>query len=162
MSESGGEKTEAPTPKRKRKAADEGQILSSKDFGTALIVLLGCAWMAMLGPALIRACKEVMVGSFSFGRADIEDFEPWRPIAEAGGRLALPIGGRPLGGHAGLALCRSCQRETVARSMRELADQGVNGRQASGRAILYRDRLRQLRDACAASRCCARPRSPCC
>ncbi|MEN2710623.1 EscU/YscU/HrcU family type III secretion system export apparatus switch protein [Sphingomonas sp. NPDC092331] len=110
MSESGGEKTEAPTPKRKRKAADEGQILSSKDFGTALIVLLGCAWMAMLGPALIRACKEVMVGSFSFGRADIEDFEPWRPLAEAGWKLALPIGGLLLVAvvgavlsHAGLA-----------------------------------------------------------
>lgn len=104
MSESGGEKTEAPTPKRKRKAADEGQILSSKDFGTALIVLLGCAWMAMLGPALIRACKEVMVGSFSFGRADIEDFEPWRPLAEAGWKLALPIGGLLLVAVAGAVL----------------------------------------------------------
>ncbi|RYG86345.1 MAG: hypothetical protein EON59_10205 [Alphaproteobacteria bacterium] len=41
MSESAGEKTEAPTPKRKRKAAEEGQILKSKDFGTALVVLLG-------------------------------------------------------------------------------------------------------------------------
>lgn len=104
MSESGGEKTEAPTPKRKRKAADEGQILSSKDFGTALIVLLGCAWMAMLGPALIRGCKEVMVGSFSFGRADIEDFEPWRPLAEAGWKLALPIGGLLLVAVAGAVL----------------------------------------------------------
>jgi len=93
MSESGGEKTEAPTPKRKRKAAEEGQILSSKDFGTALIVLLGCAWMAMLGPALVRACKEVMVGSFTFTVADVEDFEPWRPIAAAAWKLALPIGG---------------------------------------------------------------------
>ncbi|MBC7032884.1 flagellar biosynthesis protein FlhB, partial [Salmonella enterica subsp. enterica serovar Enteritidis] len=68
------------------------------------------AWMAMLGPALIRACKEVMVGSFSFGRADIEDFEPWRPLAEAGWKLALPIGGLLLVAvvgavlsHAGLA-----------------------------------------------------------
>lgn len=89
----GGEKTEAPTAKRKRKAAENGQILSSKDFGTALIVLLGCAWMAMLGPSLIGACKEVMAASFSFGRADIEDFEPWRPIAGAGWKLAVPLGG---------------------------------------------------------------------
>ena len=89
----GGEKTEAPTAKRKRKAAENGQILSSKDFGTALIVLLGCAWMAMLGPALVGACKEVMTASFSFGRGEIEDFEPWRPIAQAGWKLAVPIGG---------------------------------------------------------------------
>ena len=110
MAETSGEKTEAPTAKRKRKAEEDGQILSSKDFGTALIVLLGCAWMAMLGPALIRACKEVMVGSFTFGRADVEDFEPWRPLAEAGWKLALPMGGLLLVAvvgavlsHAGLA-----------------------------------------------------------
>jgi flagellar biosynthetic protein FlhB len=110
MAETSGEKTEAPTAKRKRKAEEDGQILSSKDFGTALIVLLGCAWMAMLGPALIRACKEVMVGSFTFGRADVEEFEPWRPIAEAGWKLATPIGGLLLVAvvgavlsHAGLA-----------------------------------------------------------
>ncbi|HWU96620.1 MAG TPA: flagellar type III secretion system protein FlhB [Sphingomonas sp.] len=91
MSEAGGEKTEAPTAKRKRKAVEEGQILSSKDFGTALIVLLGCSWMAFFGPSLVRACKEVMVGSFTFGVADVEDFEPWRPIAEAGWKLATPM-----------------------------------------------------------------------
>jgi len=104
MSESGGEKTEAPTPKRKRKAAEEGQILSSKDFGTALIVLLGCAWMATLGPALVRVCKEVMVGSFTFTVADVEDFEPWRPIAAAAWKLALPIGGLLLLALAGAVL----------------------------------------------------------
>ncbi len=92
MSESAGEKTEAPTAKRKRKAAEEGQLLQSKDFGTALIVLLGCAWIAMLGPALIGACKEVMITSFAFGRGEIEHFEPWRPIAAAGGKLAVPMG----------------------------------------------------------------------
>jgi flagellar biosynthesis protein FlhB len=91
MSESGGEKTEAPTAKRKRKAVEDGQILSSKDFGTALIVLLGCSWMTFFGPALVRACKEVMVGSFTFGVADVEDFEPWRPIAEAGWKIATPM-----------------------------------------------------------------------
>ncbi len=91
MSESGGEKTEAPTAKRKRKAVEDGQILSSKDFGTALIVLLGCSWMMFFGPSLVRACKEVMVGSFTFGLADVEDFEPWRPLAEAGWKLATPM-----------------------------------------------------------------------
>lgn len=87
MSESAGEKTEAPTAKRKRKAVEEGQLLKSKDFGTALIVLTGCAWLAMCGPSLMDACKQVMTASFSFGRADIEQFEPWRPIATAGAKL---------------------------------------------------------------------------
>jgi flagellar biosynthesis protein FlhB len=91
MAESAGEKTEAPTPKRKRKAAEEGQLLRSKDFATALMILAGCAWMAAMGPALLGACKEVMAASFSFGLVDIEHFEPWRPIANAGWKLALPI-----------------------------------------------------------------------
>lgn len=92
MSESAGERTEAPTAKRKRKATQEGQILKSRDFGTALVVLAGCAWMALLGPSLLRACREVMTASFAFGRADIEDFEPWRPLMAAGWKLAPSIG----------------------------------------------------------------------
>ncbi|AJP73498.1 flagellar type III secretion system protein FlhB [Sphingomonas hengshuiensis] len=88
MSESAGEKTEAPTPKRKRKAVEDGQLLKSKDFGTALVILAGCAWMAFFGPSLIAACKAVMIASFSFDLRDVEDFEPWRPLASAGWKLA--------------------------------------------------------------------------
>jgi flagellar biosynthetic protein FlhB len=93
MSESFGEKTEAPTARRKRKAVEEGQLLKSKDFGTALVILAGCAWMAFMGPSLIGACKEVITASFSFGRGDVEHFEPWRPLASAGWKLAPSLGG---------------------------------------------------------------------
>jgi len=93
MAESFGERTEAPTAKRKRKAVEEGQLLKSKDFGTALVILLGCAWMALLGPSLIGACKEVMTACLSFGRGDVEHFEPWRPLAAAGWKLAPSLAG---------------------------------------------------------------------
>jgi flagellar biosynthetic protein FlhB len=93
MPESFGEKTEAPTARRKRKAVEEGQLLKSKDFGTALVILVGCVWMVFLGPSLIAACKEVMTASFSFGRGDVEHFEPWRPLATAGWKLAPSLGG---------------------------------------------------------------------
>ena len=83
----GGEKTEAPTPKRRQKALDDGQMLRSKEFASALGVLIGCAWLAMLGPALLSALKGVMAAGFTFGRADIEHFEPFRPLAEAGAKL---------------------------------------------------------------------------
>lgn len=92
MAEEFGEKTEAPTPKRKRKAVEDGQLLKSRDFATALVVVIGCGWMALLGPSLMAACKQVMTASFSFGRGDIEDFEPFRPIAEAGWTLAPSMG----------------------------------------------------------------------
>ena len=87
MADEFGEKTEAPTQKRKQKAADDGNVLRSKDFATALVVLAGVAWLVFFGPALIGACKAVMAASFSFGRADVEDFSPWRPLLEAGGKL---------------------------------------------------------------------------
>jgi flagellar biosynthetic protein FlhB len=93
MSETAGEKTEAPTAKRKQKAVQEGQLLKSRDFAAALVILVGCGWMSLMGPALIGACKGIMAASFSFDRGDIEHFEPWRPLAEAGWKLAFPLGG---------------------------------------------------------------------
>ncbi|MFL9840103.1 flagellar type III secretion system protein FlhB [Sphingomonas sp. ST-64] len=92
MSESAGEKTQAPTPKRKQKALDDGDLIKSRDFGAALIILLGCGWMVLLGPQLLAAIREVMSASFSFGRADIESFQPWKPLAIAGWKLAPALG----------------------------------------------------------------------
>lgn len=92
MSESAGEKSQAPTPKRKEKALEQGDLLKSRDFGAALIILLGCGWMVLLGPQLLGAIKEVMAASFSFGRADIESFQPWKPLATAGWKLAPSLG----------------------------------------------------------------------
>ena len=87
MSESGGDKTEAPTPKRRQKAAEDGNVLKSKDFATALVVMAGVAWLIFAGPSLIAACKAVMAASFQFDRGDVEDFSPWRPLQEAGTKL---------------------------------------------------------------------------
>ena len=91
MSE-GGDKTEAPTQKRRDDAREKGDVLKSRDLATALVVLAGISWMMFFGPALLAACKEVMAASFSFGRADVEDFQPWRPLIQAGWKLAAPIG----------------------------------------------------------------------
>lgn len=88
MAEEFAEKTEAPTPKRKQKAAEEGQVLRSKEFATAAVVLGGVLWLALSGPALLGALKTVMRESFQFGRADIEDFQPLRPILSVGLTLA--------------------------------------------------------------------------
>lgn len=93
MSESAGEKTEAPTPRRKQKAAEEGNVLKSKELGTALVVMLGCGWLVAFGPMLLGAIREVVIASLSFGRADVEHFEPARPLIEAGWKLAPALGG---------------------------------------------------------------------
>ena len=92
MSEHAGEKTEAPTQKRRDKAVEDGNVLRSRDLATAFVVLTGVAWMIAMGPALLDACREVMTASFRFGRGDVEEFSPWRPLAQAGWRLAMPLG----------------------------------------------------------------------
>jgi flagellar biosynthetic protein FlhB len=87
MAETAGERTEAPTPKRKQKARDDGELLKSREFASALGVLVGCGWLAMLGPQMMGALKEVMAAGFTFGRDDVEHFEPFRPLTEAGWKI---------------------------------------------------------------------------
>jgi len=88
MAEEFGEKTEAPTAKRKQKAYDEGQVLRSREFATALVVLAGCGWLALFGPSLMAACEALMIASFQFGSGDVDDFQPMRALAAAGWQLA--------------------------------------------------------------------------
>jgi flagellar biosynthesis protein FlhB len=91
MAEEFAEKTEAPTPKKREKAAEEGQILRSRELATAVVVLAGVLWLLMSGPALMAALKSVMVESLQFGRADVEDFQPLRPLLSVGITLAPPL-----------------------------------------------------------------------
>lgn len=88
MADEFGERTEAPTPKRKRDAAEQGDILKSREFATALVILAGCGWLALMGPSLVGACREVMASSFAFDRRDVEDFAPFRSLAQSGWKLA--------------------------------------------------------------------------
>ena len=88
MAEQFGDKTEAPTQKRKQDAYNEGQLLRSREFATALTVLAGCAWLALFGPQLMAGCRALMMASLSFSVADVADFQPLRPLASAGWQLA--------------------------------------------------------------------------
>jgi len=93
MAEYEGDKTEAPTAKRRKDAIERGDVLKSREFATALIVLAGCGWIAMLGPQMVKACEGLMTASFRFGRADIEDWSPMRPLVQAGLGFAPTVGG---------------------------------------------------------------------
>jgi len=93
MAEYEGDKTEAPTAKRRKDAIERGDVLKSREFATALIVLAGCGWIAVLGPQMVKACEGLMTASFRFGRADIEDWSPMRPLIQAGLGFAPTVGG---------------------------------------------------------------------
>lgn len=86
-----GDKTEAPTPKRKKDAVEKGDVLQSKDLGTAMVVLSGAAWLAVGGPMLVQTCTELLRRSLRFDRSAVEDFEPGRAAIDMLGQVAMPV-----------------------------------------------------------------------
>jgi flagellar biosynthetic protein FlhB len=88
----GGEKTEAATPKHRHEAEEEGDVLQSKELGTAMVVLMGAAWIAFGGPVLVRALSGVLRDGLSFNRDVLTDFEPGTTLVSMLARVALPMG----------------------------------------------------------------------
>ncbi|WP_088184439.1 EscU/YscU/HrcU family type III secretion system export apparatus switch protein [Sphingobium sp. Z007] len=89
----GGEKTEKPTQKKLDDAAKKGDILQSRELGTALVVMAGIAWLAITGPSLIDALSDMLADALRFRREDIIDFSPAARVAELLGTIALPAAG---------------------------------------------------------------------
>ncbi|WP_174274707.1 flagellar type III secretion system protein FlhB [Sphingomonas bacterium] len=85
------QKTEAPTPKRRRDAAEKGDVLRSRELGTALVVLSGAAWVALAGPWMIGACEEVLRRGLRFDHGIIESFDPGRAILALLFPVAMPL-----------------------------------------------------------------------
>lgn len=67
QSNGGGERTEKPTAKKLADAAKEGDILQSRELATALVVMAGAGWLALAGPMLMRAMREMLVQGLQFG-----------------------------------------------------------------------------------------------
>ena len=54
MPDQDGEKSQDPTPHRRQKAREQGQVAKSQDLGSAVLLLLGLLVLMMLGGALIE------------------------------------------------------------------------------------------------------------
>lgn len=89
MSETAGEKTFAPTEKRKRDAARKGDVLRSREATTAAAILFGAAWLMFAGPWLLDEMSQIVRESLVFDRRDMSDFQPARMMI-AGLFAALP------------------------------------------------------------------------
>ncbi len=76
MAETEGEKSFAPTEKRKKDAAKKGDVVRSRDLATAVGVLVGAAWLKFAGPWLFDAMQDTIRASLTLDRAAIEDFAP--------------------------------------------------------------------------------------
>ena len=70
------EKTLAPTEKRRREAAQKGDVLRSREAATAIAVLIGAAWLKFAGPWLYERMTGALRSGLSWDRAAPEDFNP--------------------------------------------------------------------------------------
>ncbi len=85
------QKTEAPTPKRRREAMENGDVLQSRELGTALVIIVGAAWIALAGPMIMSSLQSMVTDGLSFGSAEVSDFDPGRIILRLLGAVALPL-----------------------------------------------------------------------
>lgn len=75
MSESAGEKSFAPTEKRRRDAARKGDVLRSRELSTAAVILFGAAWLSLAGPWLLGDMVKLLRASLIFDRAAVMHFD---------------------------------------------------------------------------------------
>lgn len=71
--DSGQERTEQPTPRRKQQSRDKGQIARSRELNTMLMMLSSGVALLMLGPALIMTMTNLFRDHLHMSRADIFD-----------------------------------------------------------------------------------------
>ena len=59
------DKTEAPTPRRRQEARQEGQVARSVELNSALVLLTCLVIVRMTGPALVERLREVALNSLT-------------------------------------------------------------------------------------------------
>jgi flagellar biosynthesis protein FlhB len=70
------QKTETPTAKRKADAARKGDVLQSRELGTAMIMLAGAAWLALTGAYFFDSCIKLLATGLSIDDSTLENFDP--------------------------------------------------------------------------------------
>ena len=91
MADSDGDKTEAPTPRRRQEARDAGQIARSQDLTTAALMLSAVLLLSWTGPGIVAACRALMQRFLVEELANTELPDPGTLIMQIAGRLAMPL-----------------------------------------------------------------------
>ena len=91
MSEQEGEKSFAPSEKRKREAARRGDVIRSRELATAASVALGAVWLMVAGPWMLGLLAGMLRAGFTWDRAALDDFAPARLLMAALMAVLPPI-----------------------------------------------------------------------
>jgi flagellar biosynthetic protein FlhB len=85
------QQTEAPTAKKRRDAEEKGDVLQSKELATALVMAAGVGWLVMAGPWAFGSMANAMRTGLTFGRSNLDSFDPFSRIVMLTGAVAMPL-----------------------------------------------------------------------
>lgn len=85
------QQTEAPTPKRRNDAAEEGDVLISRELASALVMLAGAGWLALAGKWLVGATSIMLRDGLSLERNHLASFDLSDRLAQLLAPLLLPF-----------------------------------------------------------------------
>ncbi len=85
------QKTEAPSAKKLSDAANEGNILQSKELATAIVMLAGAAWFALAGPSFFEASLNLIKSGLTLRAQDYQDFDPATAALRLAQGVLLPL-----------------------------------------------------------------------
>ncbi|MCP3751068.1 flagellar biosynthesis protein FlhB [Pseudomonas sp. SBB6] len=88
-SESGQDKTEDPTEKRKKDAREKGEIARSKELNTVTVTLAGAGALLAFGGGLAQTLMELMRINFTLSREVLIDERSMGIFLMASGKMAL-------------------------------------------------------------------------
>lgn len=88
-SESGADKTEDPTEKRKNDSREKGEITRSKELNTFVVMLVGVGGILAFGGALAEALMAIMKYSFTLRREVLTDTNQMALFLFSAGKMAL-------------------------------------------------------------------------
>ncbi|NTY92273.1 flagellar biosynthesis protein FlhB [Pseudomonas putida] len=88
-SESGQDKTEDPTDKRKRDAREKGEIARSKELNTVAVTLAGAGGLLAFGGHMAETLLSIMRINFSLTRDIIVDEQAMGAFLLASGKMAI-------------------------------------------------------------------------
>ncbi|OHB67122.1 MAG: flagellar biosynthesis protein FlhB [Planctomycetes bacterium RBG_13_63_9] len=108
MAENDADKSQDPTPHRRQKAREQGQVAKSQDLGSAVLLILGLACLMTLGGGLITFlgayCERQLSGAAWLWADEEFVLQEWRQTLSALAGLLLPIFGVLFVGAVGINL----------------------------------------------------------
>jgi flagellar biosynthetic protein FlhB len=85
------QKTEQPTAKRRSEAVEKGDVLQSRELGTALVVLAGAGWIALAGPWMMSSLQSMLQNALMFDVGAVMDFKPGKAFADRVTDIVVPL-----------------------------------------------------------------------